>query len=60
MKEWVEKIAYAIVMAVLDWLEKRQSNTMVNGGKPLPPDAVAFRERLRKFLQDKSGNFEQR
>lgn len=51
----IEQIAYAIVKALLDWLEKRQ-NTMQNAGKPLPADAVAFRERLNKFLQNTSSN----
>ena len=55
----LEKIVQAIILALLDWLEKRYSqnaNTMENAKKPLPPDALAFRERLNKWMQDKSRN----
>jgi hypothetical protein len=57
--EIVQKIAYAIVMAILDWINKKE-NTMQNAGKPLPADAIAFRQRLRQFLQNTSGSSEQK
>jgi len=57
----LERIIQAIILTLLDWLEKRynqnaDANTMDNAKKPLPPDAVAFRERLNKWMQDKGSS----
>jgi hypothetical protein len=55
----LERIVQAIVLALLDWLEKRykqNADTMENAKKPLPPDAIAFRERIKQWMQDKGGS----
>jgi hypothetical protein len=55
----LERIIQAIILALLDWLEKRynqNANTMENAKKPLPPDAIAFRERVRQWMQDKGSS----
>ena len=55
----LERIIQAIILALLDWLEKRYTqngDTMENAKKPLPPDAIAFRERLNKWMQNKGGS----